>query len=106
MNCVSENSVTIFNFEKIAFQTNGFLGAAGPAGSIPSVYTLVTRQFYQQVRDLVQRHRVHVTEYQRAGWTFHGKGLWYYLPEQTRPSLTFIGSPNFGKLTSVLNLVL
>ena len=78
-------------------QANGFLGAAGPAGSIPSVYTLVARQFYQQIRDMVQRHRVHITEYRRPGWTFHGKGLWYYPSEEKLPILTLIGSPNFGK---------
>jgi CDP-diacylglycerol--glycerol-3-phosphate 3-phosphatidyltransferase len=35
-------------------------------------------------------------EYFKEKWTFHGKGLWYYLPGQSRPCLTFLGSPNFG----------
>lgn len=35
-------------------------------------------------------------EYQRKGWTFHAKGIWHYLPGQVLPSLTLIGSPNFG----------
>ena len=83
-------------------QANGFLGASGIAGSIPSVYTLVARRFYQRTRDLVQRHRVHISEYQRSGWTFHGKGLWYYLPGHTLPILTLIGSPNFGKSCFIL----
>jgi phosphatidylserine/phosphatidylglycerophosphate/cardiolipin synthase-like enzyme len=30
------------------------------------------------------------------GWTFHAKGIWYYLPGETLPSATLIGSPNFG----------
>ena len=41
--------------------------------------------------------RVRMFEYRRAGWTFHGKGLWY--TEQASspgPSLTMVGSPNFG----------
>ena len=35
-------------------------------------------------------------EYQRPGWTFHAKGIWHYLPGQTLPSATLVGSPNFG----------
>ena len=35
-------------------------------------------------------------EYVRDKWTFHAKGLWYYLPNEPLPSLTLIGSPNFG----------
>jgi CDP-diacylglycerol--glycerol-3-phosphate 3-phosphatidyltransferase len=30
------------------------------------------------------------------GWTFHAKGIWYYLPGEKLPSATLIGSPNFG----------
>ena len=32
----------------------------------------------------------------RDGWTFHAKGLWAVLPGHGAPSLTMIGSPNFG----------
>jgi CDP-diacylglycerol---glycerol-3-phosphate 3-phosphatidyltransferase len=35
-------------------------------------------------------------EYQRPDWTFHGKGVWYYLPGDRLPVATLIGSPNFG----------
>lgn len=42
------------------------------------------------------RERVRLWEYNREGWTFHGKGLWYYPPGETRPAVTLIGSPNFG----------
>ena len=35
-------------------------------------------------------------EYVRAKWTFHVKGLWFYPPKEPLPSLTLIGSPNFG----------
>lgn len=36
-------------------------------------------------------------EYERTGWTYHAKGLWYYLPGSTLPNLTLIGSSNFGE---------
>lgn len=55
-------------------------------------------------------------EYEKDGWTYHAKGLWYlyfnlnsnvitysfynyryYLPESRHPNLTLIGSSNFGE---------
>lgn len=36
-------------------------------------------------------------EYERPGWSYHAKGLWYYLPESDLPNLTLIGSSNFGE---------
>uniref|UniRef100_A0A8C3AUK9 CDP-diacylglycerol--glycerol-3-phosphate 3-phosphatidyltransferase n=1 Tax=Cyclopterus lumpus TaxID=8103 RepID=A0A8C3AUK9_CYCLU len=77
-------------------EVNGFFGAKGVAGAIPAAYTHIARQFYDQVRRLGQQERVHLHEYQRSQWTFHAKGLWYYLQGQDRPCLTLIGSPNFG----------
>jgi CDP-diacylglycerol---glycerol-3-phosphate 3-phosphatidyltransferase len=45
-------------------------------------------------------------EYQREGWTYHAKGLWYCdSPEQT-PSLTLVGSPNFGERSTIRDLEL
>ncbi|KAI1886454.1 hypothetical protein AGOR_G00195920 [Albula goreensis] len=54
------------------------------------------RQFYSKVCQRGQQHRVQLHEYQRRDWTFHAKGLWYYLKGCDRPCLTLIGSPNFG----------
>lgn len=36
-------------------------------------------------------------EYLRKDWTYHAKGLWYYASGSKYPSLTLIGSPNFGE---------
>lgn len=77
-------------------EVNGFFGAKGVAGAIPAAYIHIARQFYNQVLRLGQEERVHLHEYHRAKWTFHAKGLWYYLSGQDRPCLTLIGSPNFG----------
>lgn len=77
-------------------EVNGFFGAKGVAGAIPAAYTLIARQFYGQVCRQGQQERVHLHEYHRSQWTFHAKGLWYYLQGQDRPCLTLIGSPNFG----------
>ncbi|XP_075950117.1 CDP-diacylglycerol--glycerol-3-phosphate 3-phosphatidyltransferase, mitochondrial [Anarhichas minor] len=77
-------------------EVNGFFGAKGIAGAIPAAYTHIARQFYSQVCRLGQQERVQLHEYHRSQWTFHAKGLWYYLQGQDRPCLTLIGSPNFG----------
>ncbi|KAJ8013692.1 hypothetical protein DPEC_G00032430 [Dallia pectoralis] len=77
-------------------EVNGFFGAKGIAGEIPSAYIHIARQFYAKVSQLGQQERVHLYEYHRAQWTFHAKGLWYYLRGQVWPCLTLIGSPNFG----------
>ncbi|XP_071763988.1 CDP-diacylglycerol--glycerol-3-phosphate 3-phosphatidyltransferase, mitochondrial [Centroberyx gerrardi] len=77
-------------------EVNGFFGAKGVAGAIPAAYIHIARQFYNKVCQLGQQERVHLHEYHRSQWTFHAKGLWYYLQGQDRPCLTLIGSPNFG----------
>lgn len=41
--------------------------------------------------------RITLREYVRPGWTYHAKGLWYTLPNERKPTLTFIGSSNFGE---------
>ncbi|KAI4807773.1 hypothetical protein KUCAC02_027559 [Chaenocephalus aceratus] len=77
-------------------EVNGFFGAKGVAGAIPAAYVHIARQFYNQVCSLGQQERIHLHEYHRPEWTFHAKGLWYYLQGKDRPCLTLIGSPNFG----------
>lgn len=76
---------------------NGFLGAAGPAGGIPHAYSLIARKFWQNVENLHQTSRVEMLEYERPGWTFHAKGLWYYPPGSKVPWATIVGSANLGE---------
>ncbi|KAH8406971.1 hypothetical protein KR222_002135, partial [Zaprionus bogoriensis] len=76
---------------------NGFQGAKGPAGGIPAAYTLIAKRFYESLVRRKQNHRVNFFEYEKPGWTYHAKGLWYYLPEARLPNLTLIGSSNFGE---------
>nr|XP_026488187.1 CDP-diacylglycerol--glycerol-3-phosphate 3-phosphatidyltransferase, mitochondrial isoform X1 [Vanessa tameamea] len=76
---------------------NGFMGAAGPAGGIPHAYSLIARKFWQQVVNYDQINRVQILEYERTGWTFHAKGLWYYPPSSGVPWATVVGSANLGE---------
>lgn len=50
-----------------------------------------------------QQKRITLWEFIKPGWTYHAKGLWYTLPDQQKPSLTLIGSPNFGKQKFLLS---
>lgn len=76
---------------------NGFQGAKGPAGGIPAAYSQISKKFLQKLIDTNQSDRIKLYEYQRHGWTYHAKGLWYYLPGSYMPDLTLIGSSNFGE---------
>ncbi|XP_047024690.1 CDP-diacylglycerol--glycerol-3-phosphate 3-phosphatidyltransferase, mitochondrial [Helicoverpa zea] len=76
---------------------NGFLGASGPAGGIPHAYSLIARKFWQRVVNYRQINRVEMLEYERPGWTFHAKGLWYYPPGCGVPWATIVGSANLGE---------
>lgn len=71
--------------------------AKGIAGGIPAAYTRIEESFYDLCERMDQQRRVTLWEYVKPGWTYHAKGLWYTLPGQRRPSLTLVGSPNFGK---------
>lgn len=79
------------------------------SGYIPHAYSKVLQEFFNRVNRHGQQHRIELYEYFRNAWTFHAKGLWISLPEDVSeesrdkesrddlPSLTMIGSPNFGK---------
>lgn len=75
---------------------NGFFGAKGITGGIPAAYTEIEEKFCKLSEKLQQAERITLWEFRRPGWTYHAKGLWYTLPNQQKPSLTLIGSPNFG----------
>ncbi|XP_031639540.1 CDP-diacylglycerol--glycerol-3-phosphate 3-phosphatidyltransferase, mitochondrial [Contarinia nasturtii] len=76
---------------------NGFQGAKGPAGGIPAAYSQISKNFLKKLIECNESERIKLYEYQRSGWTYHAKGLWYYLPGSYTPDLTLIGSSNFGE---------
>lgn len=63
----------------VILQANGFTGAKGPAGGIPAAYTLIARNFHNKLVKANQQNRVKLFEYQKTGWSYHAKGLWYLL---------------------------
>lgn len=81
------------------------------SGYIPHAYSKVLQDFFNRVNRHDQQHRIELYEYFRNDWTFHAKGLWISLAEylgqdkQARddlPSLTMIGSPNFGNYSALV----
>ncbi|KAK7475409.1 hypothetical protein BaRGS_00033359 [Batillaria attramentaria] len=96
MEVILQESLAKYKLLMASPEVNGFYGARGIAGYIPAAYIHIARQFFDQVQHYKQGQRIQLFEYYRNKWTFHVKGLWYYLPRQSTPSLTLIGSPNFG----------
>lgn len=90
--------VYVINKINLLLKANGFLSARGLAGGIPSAYTGLATAFLNSAQRLSQLNRLTIFEYQRSGWTYHGKGLWLTLPGQNMPHLTLIGSSNFGTI--------
>ena len=62
------------------------------------MYVHFAKKFLEAVSSHGFEDRVQYFEYLREGWTFHGKGLWYYLPGERLPSLSLVGSSNYGKV--------
>ncbi|XP_076461588.1 CDP-diacylglycerol--glycerol-3-phosphate 3-phosphatidyltransferase, mitochondrial-like [Babylonia areolata] len=96
MSVILQESLAKYRLMMAAPEVNGFFRAKGIAGYIPAAYIYIARTFFEQVQHLKEHHRIQLYEYFRENWTFHAKGLWYYLPQKALPSLTLIGSPNFG----------
>ena len=48
--------------------------------------------------------RTRMFDHQRPGWTFNGKGLWVTEAGRSDPSLSMVGSPNFGFRSEKRNL--
>ncbi|XP_067005767.2 CDP-diacylglycerol--glycerol-3-phosphate 3-phosphatidyltransferase, mitochondrial isoform X2 [Anabrus simplex] len=96
MNTIIHRSAACYRILMAHPTANGFLGAKGPAGGIPAAYTELAAKFLKQLQAEDHSCRVQMFEYQKPGWTYHAKGLWYTLPGKKLPSLSLVGSPNFG----------
>ncbi|WAQ95607.1 PGPS1-like protein, partial [Mya arenaria] len=91
-NLTSQYLDTVLNESKAEFEivtaspeANGWHGATGLSHYVPAVYTQIAHDFYKEVCRTCQQGRITLHEYQRPYWSFHCKGLWYYLPHSTLP---------------------
>ncbi|OQV19300.1 CDP-diacylglycerol--glycerol-3-phosphate 3-phosphatidyltransferase, mitochondrial [Hypsibius exemplaris] len=85
-----------YNILMASPRANGFFGAEGVSGNIPSMYVQIAKTFFMAIHGHAQQHRIKLFEYYRDKWTYHVKGLWATLHGEQYPSLTLVGSPNFG----------
>ncbi|RIB15407.1 hypothetical protein C2G38_2018086 [Gigaspora rosea] len=90
------NSTAKFRLLAASPEANGFYGSKGISKYIPMAYTFIEYQFFNDIIHYGKGHLIKIEEYKRQNWTFHAKGLWCYLNEQQWPSLTIIGSSNYG----------
>ncbi|KAI9023831.1 hypothetical protein CLU79DRAFT_804006 [Phycomyces nitens] len=89
-----------FQFITASPEANGFFNSRGVSRFLPPAYTHIERQFYRQITRANKQDVISIEEYKRPGWTYHAKGLWVCLANQIWPSVTMIGSPNFGHRSS------
>ncbi|BDA46159.1 probable CDP-diacylglycerol-glycerol-3-phosphate 3-phosphatidyltransferase [Coccomyxa sp. Obi] len=89
---------------------NGFYGAKGVSGMIPTAYSLLEQHTWRRLQRAWARGGGATTaqrsllEYNRAGWEFHAKGIWYTPPGEALPIATAVGSPNYGYRSVVRDL--
>lgn len=50
---------------------------------------------YYLLKKIKNKPNISLYEYIKPNWTYHGKGAWFY-EENTTPSLSIIGSSNYG----------
>jgi CDP-diacylglycerol--glycerol-3-phosphate 3-phosphatidyltransferase len=78
-------------------QANGFYGSRGMSYYVPIGYSENERHFVNKAENKCSNDgQIQMFEYYRSQWTFHAKGLWLYEENKKYPTLTCIGSPNFG----------
>ena len=80
-------------------QANGFWTAKHVAAALPLAYSQLEKRFYQQCKSAGVAGNIKLYEFNKPGWTFHAKGLWLAADTEqpSRPCITMIGSPNFGR---------
>jgi CDP-diacylglycerol--glycerol-3-phosphate 3-phosphatidyltransferase len=89
---------------------NGFFGSPGLSGLLPGAYTLLSKRFVDAVRRRGLDSQITLKEWrlgtigEPGGWTYHAKGLWVTLPDESKPSMTIVGSSNYTKRSYTLDL--
>ncbi|KAI0198449.1 hypothetical protein F4808DRAFT_435844 [Astrocystis sublimbata] len=82
---------------------NGFFGSKGVSGLLPGAYTYLARRFLREVHQRKRETSIVMKEWKKGmvgkpqGWTYHAKGLWVTLPNESNPSMSIIGSSNYTK---------
>ncbi|KAI1505855.1 hypothetical protein F5X99DRAFT_415562 [Biscogniauxia marginata] len=82
---------------------NGFYQSKGVSGLLPDAYTLLARRFLRAIHERKRESAIVLKEWRKGtvgepdGWTYHAKGLWVTLPNDTSPAMSIVGSSNYTK---------
>jgi CDP-diacylglycerol--glycerol-3-phosphate 3-phosphatidyltransferase len=92
------------NMITAAPKANGFYGSKGISGHLPAAYTWLQHRFWRKLVARGRQERVGIHEWHKAGWTYHAKGIWFYPARHGNPTMTLLGSSNFGIRSATLDL--
>ena len=76
-------------------KANGFYNSKGVSRWVPLAYNYLLLLFYRSLLKANKVNQVFIYEYDRPGWTWHGKGLWLHDTNSTL-ALSVIGSSNYN----------
>lgn len=85
-------------------KANGFYGSKGVSRHLPAAYTWLTNRFWKRLVGKNRHDRVKINEWNKEGWTYHAKGIWFSPTPESKPTLTLLGSSNFGIRSAKLDL--
>jgi CDP-diacylglycerol--glycerol-3-phosphate 3-phosphatidyltransferase len=77
-------------------KANGFFFGKGLLPCIPMMYCRLLKQFFDLGQKMRPQGSLHIAEWFVDGWTYHGKGMWWIKAGDTLPSVTNVGSSNYG----------
>ena len=76
--------------------SHGFARASGPRALVPLLHSHITHSTLGKLAEEGRRAQLRPLCYHRHGWTFHGKGVWMLPRDPAAPSVSYVGSSNFG----------
>jgi CDP-diacylglycerol--glycerol-3-phosphate 3-phosphatidyltransferase len=77
-------------------QCHGWAGASGAASYVPAAYAVMEHRTLRRLTAMRgDAQTLRMLEYERMGWEFHAKGLWWS-PEEGEPMASVVGSSNYG----------
>lgn len=77
-------------------KANGFFFGKGLLPCIPMMYCLLLKQFYDLCEKMKPHGSLQISEWFVDGWTYHGKGMWWVKKGEAFPTVTNVGSSNYG----------
>lgn len=91
-------------------QANSFYKSSGVSYYIPQAYLLIAKKFLEEIKRRGKENLISLYEWKNGivnttgGWSYHAKGLWITVPDESEPSITVIGSSNYTKRAYTLDL--